>query len=95
MKVAYSTITTKDGLAVESELTGSTLRVFSKDKKPMFVVSLTHAGNRVARLYNGSGEYTFKVRTAIRNYLKSQGFLRFTFERGNPSEGLRPLVGKL
>ena len=94
--MAYSTITTKDGLVVESEVTGSTIRVFSPQRKKLvFNVSLSHAGNRVARLYNASGTYNFKVRLGVTKYLKAQGFTRFIFERGNPEEGLRPFERKL
>lgn len=92
--MAYSTIKSIYGLVVESEVTGSTIRVFSPQrKKLLFNVSVVHAGDRLARLYNGTGVYNFKVRLGIREYLKLQGFQRFTFERGNPEDGLRPLVG--
>jgi hypothetical protein len=94
--MAYSTIYTPDGLVVESELTGATLKVYSPLRaRRLFSCQIAHSGCGVARISNASGQYSFKIRLGIQKYLKGNNFKRFTFERGNPEDGLRPLEGKV
>lgn len=95
--MAYSTIKSKDGLVVESELTGATLKIYDSEARErlIFNVNVTHAGDRTARLFNGSGAITLQVRKAVRAYLKHNNFEFLTFERGNPEDGLRPITGKI
>tara|TARA_B100001063_G_scaffold247320_1_gene292609 strand:+ start:4980 stop:5264 length:285 start_codon:yes stop_codon:yes gene_type:complete len=94
--MAYSTINTPDGLVVESEINTATLKVYSPLRgRRLFTCQISHAGNRLARISNGSGQYSFKIRVGIQKYLKSTNFSRYTFERGNPEDGLRPLEGEV
>lgn len=95
--MAYSTIKSIDGLIVESELTGATLKIYDCEARTrlVFNVNVTHAGDRTARLFNGYGSITLEVRKAIRAYLKHNNFEFLTFERGNPEDGLRPITGKI
>lgn len=95
--MAYSTITSIDGLVVESELTGATLKIYDSPARNhlVFSVNVVHAGDNTARLFNGSGSITTEVKRAIRAYLKLNSFTHLTFERGNPLVGLRTVTGKV
>lgn len=95
--MAYSAIKSIDGLVLESELTGATLKIYDSEDldRLVFNVSVTHAGDRTARLFNGFGSITPEVRKAVRAYLKLNNFAFLTFERGNPKDGLRPITGKV
>jgi len=92
--VAFTTVTSTDGYVVESELTGATLRVHSPHRaKRLFTVNVSHNGQGKARLTNGYGNYSFKVRVAIKAWLKLNNFNSYTFERGAPQDGQRLLSG--
>ncbi|MFU1599216.1 hypothetical protein ACM257_17695 [Alteromonas macleodii] len=95
--MAYSTIKSVDGLVVESELTGATLKIYDSAARErlVFSVNVTHAGDRTARLFNGYGNVTVEVKKSIRAYLKLNNFSSLTFERGNPEEGLRTINTKV
>ena len=95
--MAYSTITSIDGLVVESELTGATLKIYDSPARNhlVFNVNVVHAGDHTARLFNGSGSITTEVRRAIRAYLKLNNFTHLTFERGNPISGFRLIIGRV
>jgi hypothetical protein len=94
--VAFTTVITTDGLEVESELTGATLRVYSPQRaKRLFTVNVSHNGQGKARLTNGYGNYNFHVRRAITTWLKLNNFTSFTFERGAPQDGQRALNGNV
>jgi len=88
--VAFTTAISADGLEVESEITGATLRVYSPQRaKRLFTVNVSHNGQGKARLTNGYGVYSFKVRIAVKAWLKLNNFTSYTFERGAPEEGQR------
>lgn len=94
--MAFTTVTTADGLEVESELTGATLRVYSPHRaKRLFTVNVSHNGQGKARLTNGYGSYSFKVRVAIKAWLQLNNFTSYTFERGAPQDGQRALNGNV
>lgn len=92
--MAFTTVTTTDGLEVESELTGATLKVYSPHRaRRLFTVNVSHNGQGKARLTNGYGNYNFHVRRAISAWLKLNNFNSYTFERGAPQDGQRLLSG--
>ena len=94
--MAFTTVTSTDGLVVESELTGATLRVYSPHRaKRLFTVNVSHNGQGKARLTNGYGNYNFHVRRAISTWLKLNNFISYTFERGAPQDGQRALNGNV
>lgn len=94
--MAFTTVITADGLEVESELTGATLRVYSPQRaKRLFTVNVSHNGQGKARLTNGYGNYSFKARMAIKTWLHKQNFTSYTFERGAPQDGQRALSGNV
>lgn len=94
--MAFTTVTSTDGYVVESELTGATLRVYSPQRaKRLFTVNVSHNGQGKARLTNGYGNYSFKVRLAIKAWLQQNNFTSYTFERGAPHEGQRALSGNI
>lgn len=94
--MAFTTVTSADGLVVESELTGATLRVYSPQRaKRLFTVNVSHNGQGKARLTNAYGNYSFKVRLAIKAWLQLNNFTSYTFERGAPHEGQRALSGNI
>lgn len=94
--MAFTTVTSTDGYVVESELTGATLRVYSPQRaKRLFTVNVSHNGHGKARLTNGYGNYSFKVRLAIKAWLQQNNFTSYTFERGAPHEGQRALSGNI
>ena len=94
--MAFTTVITADGLEVESELTGATLRVYSPQRaKRLFTVNVSHNGQGKARLTNAYGNYSFKVRVAIKAWLQQNNFTSYTFERGAPQDGQRALSGKV
>ena len=92
--MAFTTVTSTDGYVVESELTGATLRVYSPQRaKRLFTVNVSHNGQGKARLTNAYGNCSFKVRVAIKAWLKLNNFTSYTFERGAPHDGQRSLGG--
>lgn len=92
--MAFTTVISTDGLVVESELTGATLRVYSPQRaKRLFTVCVSHNGQGKARLTNAYGNYSFNVRLAVKTWLQQNNFTSYTFERGAPFEGQRALNG--
>lgn len=92
----FATTTASNGLVVESELTQSTIRIYKPRKTILlFTCQVSHAGMRKARISNAHGEYNFKVRLALKHWLKFNNFHTFTFERGKPDEGQTQWEGKV
>lgn len=92
----FATTTASNGLVVESELTQSTIRIYKPRKTILlFSCQVSHAGMRKARISNAQGQYNFKIRLALKHWLKLNNFHSFTFERGKPDEGQTPWEGKV
>lgn len=93
----FHTITTPDGLEVESELLTIPIKVYDSPKRRnrLFSCCIIHAGSKQARIICGEGRLSLAVKLAIKHYLQQTGFTRFTFERGDPTTGQRIINGGL
>lgn len=79
------TIFESDGLVVESEVTRTTLRIFD-GKRRVFSCEVTTTGPDSARITNGNGQMSKAINSAIRHWLRDNGYNSYSYERAGKGE---------